>query len=219
VGTNFKYNICILYMDDTISKVPTISSTPGLPSTPAVGANGATASPAGWSWGTIFKVFLILVVLAILGLNVFTYLAKGSDLFSEILGRFTHKLPAVLQDTVELSEKGTELGIEVAGGTVQSAGDVLTRELGLRHSQMWENRDRTLKNAVEQRRMPHINEHPEYEPDRSDSNVQAKRKPGWCYIGTDRGFRSCIRVGDSDKCMSGRIFPTRDICINPSLRQ
>ena len=40
-----------------------------------------------------------------------------------------------------------------------------------------------------------------------------------CYIGTDRGFRCCIEIGEADKCMSGDIFPTHDMCINPSLRQ
>ena len=41
---------------------------------------------------------------------------------------------------------------------------------------------------------------------------------GFCYVGEDRGFRSCIKVGKADKCMSGDIFPTQDVCINPSLR-
>ena len=41
---------------------------------------------------------------------------------------------------------------------------------------------------------------------------------GYCYIGTDRGVRSCIDVSPGDKCMSGQIFPRRDICVNPSLR-
>ena len=41
---------------------------------------------------------------------------------------------------------------------------------------------------------------------------------GYCYIGTDRGIRSCIDVTPGDKCMSGQIFPRRDICVNPSLR-
>ena len=41
---------------------------------------------------------------------------------------------------------------------------------------------------------------------------------GYCYIGTDRGVRSCINVSPGDKCMSGQIFPRRDICVNPSLR-
>ena len=41
---------------------------------------------------------------------------------------------------------------------------------------------------------------------------------GSCYIGTDRGIRSCIDVSPGDKCMSGKIFPRRDICVNPNLR-
>ena len=43
-------------------------------------------------------------------------------------------------------------------------------------------------------------------------------KAGWCYIGEDRGFRSCSQVGVNDKCMSGDIFPSQEICINPNLR-
>jgi len=60
------------------------------------------------------------------------------------------------------------------------------------------------------------------EPDNSASRVQASRptsKSGHCYIGEDRGFRSCIEVGEGDVCMSGDIFPTRAICVNPNLRE
>jgi hypothetical protein len=44
------------------------------------------------------------------------------------------------------------------------------------------------------------------------------RQEGWCYIGTDRGVRTCSQVGLKDTCMSGDIFPSQDICVNPSLR-
>jgi len=60
------------------------------------------------------------------------------------------------------------------------------------------------------------------EPDVSASRIQANKptsKQGYCYIGEDRGFRSCIEVGKGDVCMSGDIFPTQDICINPNLRE
>lgn len=217
-----KYNICILYMTDTITDVPVISSPPGVSTPSPISASASSPGASGTggvNWGTVLKVFLILVILAILGLNVFTYLAKGSNYFGQTLGNFAQYLPSALRDTLLLSEKGTALGVDVAGGTVQSAGDVLARELGLRRDQMWRDRDATLRDAVNNRQIPQVNRYPEYEPDTTESNVQVKRKPGWCYIGTDRGFRSCIRVEDSDKCMSGRIFPTRDICINPSLRQ
>ena len=41
---------------------------------------------------------------------------------------------------------------------------------------------------------------------------------GYCYIGTDRGVRTCAGVKSSTQCMSGNIYPTMDICVNPALR-
>ena len=61
----------------------------------------------------------------------------------------------------------------------------------------------------------------EPKPDNASSSTQSSKianKAGYCYIGEDRGFRSCIKIKDGDKCMSGNIFPTEAICINPNLR-
>jgi hypothetical protein len=55
--------------------------------------------------------------------------------------------------------------------------------------------------------------------DSSSSEIQkGSGKRGWCFIGEDRGIRSCAKVGLNDKCMSGDIFPTSEICVNPKLR-
>ncbi len=57
-------------------------------------------------------------------------------------------------------------------------------------------------------------------PDIASSNIQKhKSKAGYCYVGEDRGYRSCVKVSEKDICMSGDIFPTHDICVNPNLRQ
>ena len=58
-------------------------------------------------------------------------------------------------------------------------------------------------------------------PDDATSSTQraGPTKSGYCYIGEDRGFRSCVSVKDSDVCMSGQIFPSNEICVNPSLRE
>ena len=50
------------------------------------------------------------------------------------------------------------------------------------------------------------------------STIQRRSGKGYCYVGTDRGYRSCIYVGNNDKCMSEEIYPNRDICVNPKLR-
>jgi hypothetical protein len=52
--------------------------------------------------------------------------------------------------------------------------------------------------------------------DAYSSNLEGKS--GWCFIGEDQGQRTCNSVGYADTCMSGKIFPTQDVCINPSLR-
>lgn len=44
-------------------------------------------------------------------------------------------------------------------------------------------------------------------------------KAGYCYIGEDRGFRSCAKVEAGDKCMSGQVFSRQDICVDPTLRE
>jgi len=58
--------------------------------------------------------------------------------------------------------------------------------------------------------------------DDSYSSIQANKsssKSGWCFIGEERGYRSCVEVGENDICMSGDIFPRKEICINPTLRE
>ena len=73
-------------------------------------------------------------------------------------------------------------------------------------------------NAGLKRALSHAKKQPP-QPDDATSRTQRTGKSGYCYIGEDRGFRSCIKVGEEDTCMSGDIFPTHAICINPRLRK
>ena len=45
-----------------------------------------------------------------------------------------------------------------------------------------------------------------------------KKNGGFCYIGTDKRHRHCVKMQAGDVCASNKIFPTRDICINPNLK-
>jgi hypothetical protein len=51
------------------------------------------------------------------------------------------------------------------------------------------------------------------EPSSTDSQHH-----GFCYVGKDNNVRHCAKVSSKSKCMSGDIFPTMDLCINPKLR-
>jgi hypothetical protein len=41
---------------------------------------------------------------------------------------------------------------------------------------------------------------------------------GFCYVGKENNIRHCAKVSSRSKCMSGDIFPTMDLCVNPKLR-
>ena len=70
--------------------------------------------------------------------------------------------------------------------------------------------DKALNDSQEQQK--------DYQALEASSSVHSAGKSGWCFIGEDRGFRSCALVNEGDKCMSGDIFPSQDLCINPNLR-
>jgi hypothetical protein len=50
------------------------------------------------------------------------------------------------------------------------------------------------------------------------SDEQTVKKNGFCYIGYDKNQRECTNVYEGDICMSGQIFPTMAVCLNPHLR-
>lgn len=57
----------------------------------------------------------------------------------------------------------------------------------------------------------------DYQADDSRSFLNS-RKEGWCFIGENNGARVCGEVGLNDECMSGQIFPSSELCVNPNLR-
>ena len=140
-----------------------------------------------------------------------------------ILSNFINKIPETTKDVLENTLQGVDFGTDIASSTIKDTTGTLERELNLKGDKLWDARDKGIKKSIENREIDGINEFPEHEPGYTagpdDDRIQEKRKPGYCYIGTDRGYRSCIKVGKNDDCVSKKIFPTMDICINPSLRE
>jgi len=162
---------------------------------------------------SMWKYIIIFLILAFLGFNLFIYLGEISkffgsfvnqilDVFKPILSYFGYGISETVKKTVDLTAVGSKKAIDVTAGTLTGGINVL--ESGL---------SKEKKKKEKNIPMP--------QPDEAGSLTQASkasRKAGFCYIGEDRGFRSCINVGEGDTCMSGDIFPSMDRCINPSLR-
>lgn len=47
---------------------------------------------------------------------------------------------------------------------------------------------------------------------------EPKQHPGYCFIGDTDGTRHCVELEQNDKCVSGQIYKSKEICVNPDLR-
>ena len=177
---------------------------------------------------------LIILILAFLGFNIFIYLAKGTQevnsFFAPLLTKMGGLFGMVTGQVVDVSAEGAKAVVNTTAGAVDTglsavqditpnkAKSSVPSEPVSQQNQHDITSQNTLNKALNstQSKQPTSND---YEADDASSNIQGGApKPGWCFIGEDRGFRTCAQVSVDDKCMSGDIFPTQEICINPSLR-
>lgn len=181
---------------------------------------------------------IIILILAFLGFNVFAYLAQGTQqvtgIFGPLVAGITNVLRVITGQTLNVSAEGgkalvnTASNVTTAGlNEVQQIGqNILPNQAsssltnGQVGSKQPANENNALNRAINTAQARNQNglSDMDYEADEATSSIQGGGKSGWCYIGEDRGFRSCASVGPNDTCMSGDIFPTHEICINPNLR-
>ena len=162
----------------------------------------------------MMKIGLIVLALAFLAYNVYLYYYEGTDILGKFFGMGIVGTGKVTQATVDVAAKGTKDTVNVAQEVTR---DVTTKveEVG----QSIENRaDNRVAKAIEG--PDNLNDNDETKADLStESEIQQPKQSGYCYIGTDRTFRSCVKMNTGDTCVSKQVFPTKDICINPSLRK
>ena len=178
----------------------------------AATAAGVAIAPGGWSWGKLFKYALAIAVLVFLGSMVFRKIWESDSPFWKRLrgtagGLATKPVgsgkpgstgkPGGPGKPAKKADAPASVGDAPAAALSDVVGDSATGP----------------KNKGPGARPP--------SPDTAGSTTQRaqKGKSGFCYIGEDRGFRSCIKVDGSSQCMSGQIFASQAQCVNPELRE
>jgi len=210
-----------------------------------IGSTTSTTTTSGsffsnMSWTTIL---LLILFFFFFGFGIFVYLAKGTESAIEFTSNiFVSTLQKIMHlfgnDSVEFSEEDTSATTEpttttsttniekhmqddhgVPGKSVTQPDAVAATSSETPEDPTKQDKlNKALNKATPNLRHKH---EPSYGADDSYSSVQMSKsssKSGWCFIGEDRGIRSCSQVGNNDKCMSGDIFPTQEICVNPKLR-
>lgn len=142
--------------------------------------------------GITWKIWIVIIILIIfIGVNGFIYLAKGTEYMKKIFGWTTNNLVV------------PKPSIPVAMETRTPGSDIVK-----------EYPDIMLQNALNRT----INTKRAEEDPQNAMPIPIDENGKWCYVGKFDGQRTCQHLANDDTCASGNIFPTIDICINPSLR-
>lgn len=177
-----------------------------------------------WVW------VIILAILAYLGFNVFTYLGDitnwmidvWNNIISWINSKFGTDFSQLAKQTINVSATGAKGAIDVVQQSSNDAIDYASQEeqnnQGIASATpVTEPPPSQIDNIVQNGGQPNKNAG-EVDAAPAFSSVGETGQAGWCYIGDDQGNRTCTKVGQNDVCMSGDIFPTQDVCVNPNLR-
>ena len=212
------------------------SGAPTLPSPDDMMENARSASE-GFFASKWFRYGLLILILAILGFNLFNYLGSATDKVSSVVAPIVKPIASVVGDTVgEATKQTVNVAAKGASAAINKTADLATGGIdqlqGALHSRNTNippvpagTRDAPSANSSAhddsiKKAVAHAKNAPKGpEPDQSSSETQSrKHEGGFCYIGTDRGFRTCAEISEGEVCMSGDVFPTKDVCVNPALR-
>jgi hypothetical protein len=217
---------------DNNSQIRSLSNTFTSASAPTSASTSSSFfSPSTWTW----KMWvIIIIVLALFGINIFFILAKGTqsvaNFLNIFLGIFGNAAINTTKDVVKGVDTVATTGINATSGAIvtglndlqQLPGQIQAQTQGTTlsntttPSQPYNNLNNTLNNKQDNHP-----DNPTYVADEASSSIQKSKgseKAGWCYIGEEKGYSSCIYVNESDQCMSGDIFPSKDVCVNHHLR-
>ena len=163
----------------------------------------------------IIKIILIVAIVGFLAYNLYLYFTEGTDVLGKYFGIGITGAAKGTEIAVDTVAEGTKDTVSVAQNVTNKGLDAVA-EGG---EQITKRSESPIERQLDEE------EKKEEEAENIDanssfaSNLKKTVKGGYCYIGTDRTFRSCVKVDPGDVCMSNKVFPTKDICINPNLRR
>lgn len=186
-----------------------------------------------------FALVVIILFFSYFGYNIFDYLAiitqKITNFISPLILKLTGATIEVADQTIDVSAEGAKYVVEKSASTINkglTAVQNIEIKPEISNTKYEEQPYKEIKHDIMQQSNfnKSLNDNPnnytnernlnnDYFAHEAHSSVVYSGSSGWCYVGDDRGFRTCAEIGAGDKCMSGDIFPTQEICVNPNLRK
>ena len=188
--------------------------------TPSIPETSSSMSFGNITKNTLILILVVILVLSLLGVNIFLLFGNilqdivnfFRPVVSKSLSELGYASGTLIDNSSEIVADSAKTGIDILHGTVDSVGDLLIKASG-------QGSGATLDNKINQ--PPIIAPRPP-SPNETSNPIQSSSSPSksqWCLVGEYNGSRGCVNVSDQDKCLSGQVFPSQQICLNPNLTQ
>ena len=203
-------------------------------------------SPQKSTIWSLFKYGFIIIILAFLGINLFSYLGIATDkitsIFKPVLSFFGYAVGDTVKQTSDVTAEGVKAATDITANTVDTGVDIIQDSLSKNSNSTYDNEQENTNDALNNDNLDEKEKQIkgaekaldetidtldkkekklEYTPApiETTSVGQTNLKSGYCLIGDVNGTRTCLKVGENDTCMSNKIYPSLEICRDPNLRQ
>lgn len=157
-------------------------------------------------------ILVVLIVFSLAGVNILQmlggFLQRIVDIFRPLVTRIVSIIGFIMGILIEqiaaLFTTTATAGVEIAGGTLDSVGDLLK-----------DASRPSLQNVLSESGTTRINTP---ESDKSENSIQKPITSGkgkWCLVGEYNGRRGCVELGKDEPCLSGQVFPNHASCVQP----
>lgn len=203
---------------------PTSSSTS--PPTDSV-SNNVSLSIGDIDSKTILILLLFFFLLiSVLGINLLNILGNFLQYISDVLGPVINQFlialgysaGTALDKVSDVTADAAKVGIDIADGALNNIGGLLKGSGPVPGPVPGTPPPQPQPQPPQPQPQPPI----EPSPDSSENAIQkpiTSDKWNWCLVGEYQNKRGCIEITDTDKCMSGQVFPSQQMCLNPTWTQ
>tara|TARA_B110000305_G_scaffold186988_1_gene208294 strand:- start:243 stop:1049 length:807 start_codon:yes stop_codon:yes gene_type:complete len=197
----------------------------------------------GLSWGLFLQLLVLVIVLAILAINIYHYLDYDETYNANIINAtgnetkpictekkeigqvgITNTLPItkrVVKQTAIIDGNNSTGLVDITVGANNKSIDLAGGETGTDVSDTYPkytSKSKYINDTIDLA----LKKNPPKPPKKPKSDEEKGKEEsvgGWCYIGSEGGGRNCGILSEGQSCNSGEIFGSREICINPNLRE
>ncbi len=182
--------------------------------------SGITSAPGFYSMfdfekTTLINIIIILLFLAILGINLLSVVGSGLETAANVVGPpivnilsiLVYSIGELVRLLVNLVSNSIIFIVELVSGAIISLVNLIqTGASGGVPKFSSTGNDSEKKTTQPVQVLSH-----EYSAKPAESSV-------WCRVGTFSGGSVCAEIGKDDICQSKQIFPSRDLCIAKAIR-